>query len=132
MPAIPLNELVYKIKHISISEFITTEFSEESRKQFELNELIDYAMTKSIEKLNKSYYERRKLNKSETDSIHNALKDLCEDLKNGGIIPGLYYYLSPHMNSLTKEYYQETYHNILEYLLKITKATIAEHLIEKK
>jgi hypothetical protein len=132
VPAIPLNDLVYKIKHISLSEFITTESSEESRKQFELDELIDYAMSKSIEKLNRSYYEKGKLNIAETDSMHKALKDLCEDLKNGGINPGLYYYLQPHINNLTKEFYQETYHNILEYLFKITKSTIAENLIEKK
>jgi len=132
VPAIPLNELVYKIKHTSVSEFITTESSYDSRKQFELNELIEFANSKSVEKLYKSYYEKGKLNKSETDSMHNALKDLCEDLKNGGINPGLYSYLQPYINNLTKEVYRETYHNILEYLFKITKSTIAEKLIEKK
>jgi hypothetical protein len=131
-PAIPLNDLIYRLKHISISEFITTEASEESRKQFEIDELINYAMTRSIEKLNASYYQKGKLNISETESMRKALKDLCEDLKNGGINPGLYNYLLPHMDSLTKEAYQQNYHNILEYLFKITKSIIAEKIKEKR
>jgi hypothetical protein len=132
VPAIPLNELIYKLKHISISSYLTTEASEESRKKFELDELIDYAMSKSIEKLNKSYLVKGKLTGLETDSIQKALQGLCEDLKNGGINPGLYYYLLPHMSNLTKEVYRTDYHNILEYLFKVTKSIIAEHLIEKK
>jgi len=57
---------------------------------------------------------------------------MCEDLMNGGINPGLYNYLSPYMKDLNNEMYKQNYHNIIEYLLKSTKAHIAENISGKK
>ncbi len=130
--AIPLNELIYRLKHINFSEYVMVEVTEMNRKQYEIDEIINLALNYAFDKLNKSYCEKGKLNEAEVESIRCALGDICEDLKNGGINPGLYQYLQPHISNLTKEVYQTDYHNILEYLFKITKSIIAENLIEKK
>lgn len=132
IPAIPLNDLIYRLKHINFSEYAYQEPSEISNKQFEMDEIINLALNSALEKLNNSYTLKGKLSEEESKSLNNALKDLCEDLKNGGINPGLYSYLSPYMKDLSKENYKENYHNILEYLLKITKGVIANNLVGKK
>ncbi len=129
--AIPLNDLVYKLKHIYFSGYTIIESTEITHKQFEMDEIIKLALNSALEKLDKSYYSKGKLNQCESSAIRSALVDICEDLKNGGISPGLYNYLTPHMKNLSKENYDANYHNILEYLLKYTKRVIAEHLVEK-
>lgn len=53
---------------------------------------------------------------------------MAEDLKNGGVNPGLFKYIEPYINNLSKEEYQLKYHNILEYLLKLMKNKIGEML----
>lgn len=130
--AIPVNELIYKLKHINFAEYSVPETSEITRKQFEMDEIINLAKESAVQKLYKSYLERGKLNYKEAESLGKALFDICEDLKNGGINPGLYEYLKPHMEELSKDAYVENYHNILEYLLKFTKRVIADNLQEKE
>ena len=102
-----------------------------SRKQLEMDEIINLALKSALEKLNKSYLDKGKLNEIESQSISNALIDICEDLKNGSVNPGLYNYLSPYIKDLSKEAYKKKYHNILEYLLRVTKDVIADNLKEK-
>ena len=130
--AIPLNDLIYRLKHINFSEYAAVESSDFSRKQFEMNEIINIGLASSLMKLNDSYCAKGKLNAKEGESIRSALVDICEDLKNGGVNPGLYNYLSPYIKDLSKEAYKENYQSILEYLLKITKSVIADNLQEKK
>jgi len=129
--AIPLNDLIYRLKHINFSQYSTVDYTETKRKQFEIDEIISIALNSSLEKLNKSYFDKGKLNEKETDSIGKALTDICEDLNNGGINSGLYEYLVPYLKDLSKDDYKTMYHNILEYLLKYTKIVIAENLMEK-
>lgn len=129
--AIPLNDLVYKLKHINFSEYVVLESSEITRKQFEMDEIVDFALKSALEKLDNSYTEKGKLNSSESKSLRSALTDILIDLKNGGISPGLYDYLSPYIKDLSKEAYKDNYHNILEYLVRVTKSVIADNLKEK-
>lgn len=129
--AIPLNDLVYKLKHINFSEYVLIKSSEMTRKQFEMDEIVDFALKSALKKLDNSYTANGKLNNSESKSIRSALTDISVDLKNGGINPGLYDYLAPYIKDLSKEAYKDNYHNILEYLVRVTKSVIADNLQEK-
>jgi len=130
--AVPLNELIYRLKHINFADFIYVEPSDAKNRQFEMDELVTLALNSTLKKLNTSYTAKGKLSEEESKSITKALKDMCEDLMNGGINPGLYNYLSPYMKDLNNEMYKQNYHNIIEYLLKSTKAHIAENISGKK
>ena len=105
--AIPLNELIYRLKHINFSDYIIVESSDNLNKHFEMSELVSLALNSTLEKLNNSYTLRGKLSEEESKSISNALKDMCEDLMNGGINPGLYNYLSPYIKDLNRELYKQ-------------------------
>jgi len=128
--AIPLNDLVYKLKHINFSEYVVLESSETIRKQFEMDEIVDFALRSALKKLENSYTVKSKINELESNSLKSALIDISEDMKNGGIRPGLYDYLSPYIKDLSKEAYKDNYHNILEYLVRVTKSVIADNLQE--
>ena len=97
-----------------------------------MDELVNLALESALKKLENSYTAKSKLNELESNSLRSALTDISEDMKNGGINPGLYEYLSPYINDLSKEAYKDNYHNILEYLIKVTKGVIADNLKEKK
>jgi len=129
--AIPLNDLIYRLKHINFVDYFYAEPGDTLNKRFEMDELVSLALNSTLKKLNNSYTLRGKLSEEESKSISNALKDMCEDLMNGGITPGLYDYLSPYMKDLSKEIYKKNYHNILEYLLKTTKTVIVENILGK-
>lgn len=130
--AIPLNELIYRLKHINFTDYFFAESSGTPNQQFEMNELVSLALTSTLEKLNNSYTLKGKFSEEESKSISNALKDMCEDLMNGGINPGLYNYLSPYIKDLSRKLYKQKYHNILEYLLKSTKTFITENILGNK
>jgi len=130
--AIPFNDLIFRLKHIYFADYMYVEPLEIPNKKFEMDELVTLALNSTLEKLNNSYTVKGKLSVEESISISNALKDMCEDLKNGGINPGLYNYLSPYMKDLNNQLYKQNYHNILEYLLKSTKAILAENILSKK
>jgi hypothetical protein len=130
--AIPLNDLILRLKHINFADYIYRISPDIPNKKFEMDELVSMALDSTLAKLNNSYTLKGKLNVEESISISNALKDMCEDLMDGGINPGLFNYLSPYIKDLNNEMYKEKYHNIIEYLLKSTKSTIAENILEKK
>ena len=126
-PAIPLNELVYKIKHINFSDYLTSNTVEDVSAKIEVKEIVNSALSFVEEKLKSSYYDKGKLNKEEYESFKRALKALAVDIGDGGVCPRLYKYLIPYFKKLTNEEYQKNYHNILEYLLKLLKGKIAEN-----
>ena len=74
---------------------------------------------------------KEKLDYQEQKAFESALKEMASDLSDGGINPGLYHYLFPHLSGLSEIEYKTKYHNILEYLLKVMKNNIAEKLTEK-
>jgi len=127
-PAIPVNSLVTKIKLLNSQEFLFRNNYAEFSTEIEINELINSGLEQTIEKLRAGYFEKGKLTIDETERIKKALIDMSEDLRDGGVNPGLYKYLQPYFNELTQEDYQLKYHNTLEYLLKLMKKNISEKL----
>jgi len=127
-PAIPLNELIFKLKHINLSEYLSLDSVNDISEKIEISEILNSALSFTENKLKSSYLDNDKLTSKEYESFKHALKSLTADLGDGGINPHLYKYLAPYINDLTKEEYQRKYHNILEYLLKQLKRKIAKEL----
>ncbi len=127
-PAIPLNQLVQKIKYLNISFNALNESIDGCVKSLEVNEKVNAGFETAKELLISSYLNKNKLNETETESFEKTLKDISEDLKDGGINPGLFGYLQKHITGLSRDYYDKKYHNILEYLLRVMKGTIAKEL----
>ncbi len=127
-PAIPLNALVYRFKELKTSGYNFVDKVESPAKIYELNEFVNKGLVAAKEKLNDSYVVKKKLTKDDARKFFNALKDISEDLKNGGVNQGLYEYFKPYCDDLSFEDYKKKYHNILEYLFKVMRSTIAEEL----
>ena len=128
LPAIPLNSLVHKIKKINAANFMVNELTENATDLVELEELVALGLSSAKDKLNSFYLSKGKLSSEETGSFAKALADMADDLKNGGIKHGLFEYLNPYAQPLTRADYQLKYQNIIEYLLKVMKNTISENL----
>ena len=126
--AIPLNDLVKRLKSINFLDFILTNNSVAGLNEIETSEIVELAIKETQSKLNSSYLEKGKLNQVEKTAFELALNDMANDLLDGGIQPGLYNYLKPYITGLNENDYKENYHNILEYLLKVMKNKITEQL----
>lgn len=131
-PAIPLNDLVFKLKQINFTDYLAADSEDVLSKKIEIKEFIDIGLKAVNEKLNVSYFDKNKLTKEEISAIESALQEIALDLSNGGISPGLYNYLSPHLKGLSEIEYKEKYHNIMDYLIRVMKNTIANKLLGKK
>jgi len=127
-PAIPLNELVIKLKHINVSWHIADSSSNKFMDKIEIDEAVKNGLCHTERKLKETYLSKGKINQFEYDGFMIALKAITEDLKDGGISPGLHKYLTPYFNNLSYESYQTKYRNILEYLFKHLKENITEEL----
>lgn len=127
-PAIPLNELVIKLKHINVSWHIAASGSNQLMDKIEIDEVVKNGLYHTETKLEETYLSKGKINKIEYDGFMIALKAIAEDLKDGGISPGLHKYLAPYLNNYSNKSYQTKYRNILEYLFKNLKENIAEEL----
>ena len=128
--AIPFNALIYKLKELNIALYKVSESTEEQSETFEINTVINLAVENTFKKLNETYLTKGKLSEEEVKIFRRTIKDMAEDLKDGGVNPGLYKYLSVHFDGLTEECYKQKYHNILEYLSKLLKQNIADQLME--
>ncbi|MGD8307374.1 MAG: hypothetical protein PVF17_12030 [Ignavibacteria bacterium] len=124
--AIPLNELVYRLKKINLFDYIKPDSVNEVSAKLEIKDIVNSALKTTLKKLKNTYYEKGKLSEGEYESFKLAIESLAADLCEGGTNSSLYNYLVPHMDGLTKDQYQIKYHNILEYLLKQLKEKIAE------
>jgi len=129
--AIPLNDLIYRLKYINFSDYLISGSNSSVSNKTEMDEFVDIGSRVASDKLNSTYFLKNKINLKEKTALENALKEMVVDLCNGGISPGLYEYLSPHIPNLSEGDYKAKYHNILEYLLKVMKSTIASTLKEK-
>ena len=128
-PAIPLNELIFKLKHISQSDFVYKNSHEEVAEQIEIDETVNTGLKFIEDKLKSTYYDKNKIDQAEYKNFKKALNILASDLRNGGVSSNLYTYLHPHFDDLTKESYQRNYHNIFEYLVKLFKNKVTEELL---
>ena len=127
-PAIPLNALILRLKNFYMNEYAAKSQETQFHTKYESVELIKMGLEKASNKLESTYYQKGKLDKREKTAFQNTLNLIAEDLGNGGLNPGLYNYLNIYMKSLTKREYDNKYHHILEYLLKVMKLTIAQNL----
>ncbi len=127
-PAIPLNQLILKIKHLNISSHLFPDSIEGHCGKLEMAEKVNAGLLTAKQKLVSTYLNNNKINKDEAGKFENVLVDISVDLMDGGMNPGLYGYLEKHFTGLTRELYEENYHNIIEYLLRVMKSTIVEEL----
>ena len=109
-----------------------SESTNDTSSAFDIDEVVNLGLSCALEKLRDSYTSKGKLSECESKNFRLALTDMAEDLKDGGINRGLYDYLNQHITGLEKTSYQNKYHNILEYLLKVMKNTIREKLTEER
>lgn len=130
-PAIPLNDLVMRLKELNLNELQQQTNLNSAAVKSDITEIVSAGLNQSLIKLNDSYYSTGKMDEHEFENFKKALYDMAEDLKDGGINRGLFDYLKPHSNGLNKEEYQDKYHNILEYLLKVMKNTIKAELAKE-
>lgn len=128
-PAIPLNELANKIKKLRTDSFYINDCIATDYKNLEINEAIERGLQFIKSKLILSYLGKGKLCEEECQHLIAGLKDMANDIRDGGINPGLYEYLKPHFNSLSKQVYQEKYHNIFEYMAKTLKSRLASEVV---
>ncbi|HKI76963.1 MAG TPA: hypothetical protein VKA26_00310 [Ignavibacteriaceae bacterium] len=131
-PALPLNEIIFRLKEINQSQFVHKKSTEALVEEIEINETVNSALKYTELKLRTTYYEKNKLDKTEYNYFKQALNMLAADVKNGGLNSNLYTYLHPHFSKLTKESYQLKYHNIFEYLVRLFKNKIAEKVLASK
>ncbi|HED37085.1 MAG TPA: hypothetical protein ENI76_02400 [Ignavibacteria bacterium] len=127
-PAILCNELVLRLKQLNFSGFKKHDESLDDIEEIELDEIIKAGLKSTINKLKNSYFDTNKLTEKKYTVFKKALTDMAEDLKNGGVSPGLYKYLQEYQPDMSVEKYHNDYHNILEYLLRTLKTNIAEEL----
>lgn len=125
--AIPLNALVMKIKSVVMNEHRLPEsyFNDQG---CEVESILNQALNTCVEKMNLSYVEKNKINETEAKRIKKALINITNDLRDGGINPGLHKYLLEQFPELNFKGYEERYQNLFEYLFKILKKEIAEQL----
>ena len=131
-PAIPLNLLVNRLREINRATHNTVLHTNGHSSNYEVDEIVSAGLSHAIKKLEESYASTNKINQHECEIFEKTLNDIAEDLKDGGVNRGLYEYLQPYVNGLSKLDYHSKYHNILEYLLKVMKNTIKENLTANK
>lgn len=131
-PAVPLNLLVNRLREINRATHNIVLHTNGHSANFEVDEIANAGLSQAIKKLEESYASTNKISQHECENFKKALKDMAEDLKDGGVNRGLYEYLQPYVNGLNKIDYQSKYHNILEYLLKVMKNTIKEEISKDK
>ncbi len=124
--AIPLNALVLKIKNTGMAVFDQPVSA--ALNGLEIESIVNRALKAVFKKLETSYADTKKIDEKEELAIKRALSKIAADLKDGGINPGLQKYLMKEIDSLTFEDYRTNYQNILEYLFKMLKKEIIEHL----
>jgi hypothetical protein len=128
--AIPFNALIYRLKELNVALYKLSESTTEQHDSIEVNSVIEQALSKTFYKLDESYLHKAKLSLEDCEKIKKALIDMSNDIKDGGVNPGLYKYLLAHYDGLDEQIYHQKYHNILEYLLKVLKQNIADELVQ--
>ena len=127
--AIPLNALVTKIKSTGGEDYYQAAQSE-TISEIDIDSITCRAIDNAFQKLEESYLNKDKINEKEVNAFKNAMMKIVDDLHDGGINTGLHNYLMEEIPQLTFEDYRAKYQNIFEYLFKLIKKDIANHLNE--
>ncbi len=126
-PAIPLNEIIKRIKNLYLNNNIRPKALDE----FEMIEIIDLiknANQNIINKINSSYVQNNKLNKDEVKKIIGIFNVISSDLVNGSMKGNLVDYFEETFQGIPKSMYYDKYQKILNYLYKIFRNEIASKL----
>ncbi len=123
--AIPLYDLIYRIKEINLSGEISHSV-QGTEEKVEVKEIINRGLSLISRKAEESYVKTGKLQDDEFIKMMEALELIGYDLMDGGINPGLYHYLYEAMPGLTKVEYELKYHNVFEYIVKQFKLQLVE------
>lgn len=126
--AIPLLALAKRIKEVNLSYENPVITCHKTETEFDVDSLSVSATRAVLEKLRHSYLDKGKLDQREANLMERAIAEMMNDLKDGGIKPGLYHYIEMVDSTICPEIYKQRYHNILEYLLKVLKKELA-HLL---
>jgi len=126
-PAIPLNLLILRLKESSSSLFVVKESSTEQIEERDIESIVSSALESTFAKISE-YVIKGKISENEEIIFRKTLSDIVIDLKDGGINKGLFMYFILNWEGLSKEVYEEKYHNKLEYFVRILKSNIAEEL----
>lgn len=127
-PVIPLHLLIMKIKHVNMDLYLSDLVNEQDEFHFTADGIINSCLNKTYQKLDDTYVGKSKLEIPDAVLLKSAIKEMVEDLQNGGLKANLFHYLIPFAIDLSREEYREKYHNILEYLMKDLKRSIAQEL----
>ncbi len=122
-PAIPLNSLVLKIKHIKSETYYLSDTSTNGNES-EIDSIVNKAKVLTFNKMRESYVDKQKIDEQEAEKIKKAIENIVYDMRDGGINAGLHKYLMEQIPNLTFEDYESRYQNIFEYLYKILKKEI--------
>lgn len=128
--AIPLNAFVQKIKQVRSAE-MNLKTTVKPDLNFEVDAIVEKALSSTLNKLRDSYGRKGKLSEQEVTGIEQALHNIAFDLKDGGINTGLHKYLMEQLKDISFEEYKCKYQNTLEYLFKVLKKEIADQLDDR-
>ncbi|MCK9425248.1 MAG: hypothetical protein M0Q21_04305 [Ignavibacteriaceae bacterium] len=127
-PCIPHHFLIMRLKHINMDIFLSEGTDEKTEFYFTADEIIRRCLNKTYKKIDDTYVGKAKLEIPEGVLLKSAIMEITEDLQNGGLKGNLFHYVTPFSEGLSHEVYREKYHNILEYLVKDLKRSIAQEL----
>ncbi|MGE5458292.1 MAG: hypothetical protein ACM3RX_08045 [Methanococcaceae archaeon] len=125
-PAIPFNALIKKIQELTLLNWSLESHSFNDNtviSDINVREIVQFARKSANEKLG-VYYRKQKINDQELEAFKKAINLMCDDLIDGGISRGLIEYLELGINGNFTKYY-----NILDYMKKIIKDSVAKELI---
>lgn len=125
--AIPLNALVAKLKKINANNF---KFSDkvEIGNEITIESILENALGISTEKLRESYQRKGKVSDYEVKRIEKALANITNDIKDGGINPGLHKYFLEQFSEMSFSDYESKFQNIFEYMYKVLRKEIVKQL----
>ena len=128
-PAIPLNQLVKRIKMYHASRLQSYQKSNTAADDsLTLDEIVDEGMSNLKRRLNDFYLTKNRISQEEFNSIYSAFNNISKDMLNGGIKCSLFKYLSDFQPSLSSDTFYSKYHHIMNYLLTGLKNNIAANL----
>ena len=125
-PAIPIIPLVNKLKNINLIHYNNENTLDFFLQEIDIDHCINTGLRNALNKLEKTYVFKNKLNAQEAGKFEMTLTDIARDLINGGSNGTLFEYLKVHFESLEMDEYMRKYRNVLEYLVKTMKASIIE------
>jgi len=127
-PAIPLLALARKLKHIKMAEYTGVNITGTIENEYWIYEVTQRALEQSLARLESSYLNKGKLNINEYNWISGSLREICTDLRNGGMDGSLYDYMKHNCINLQKAEFYRDYHQLLDYMVRFLKRKILEQL----